>query len=50
MILHITWEPWHFGYTLNAGTSSVGFGDGARLKTLPDFVPAAFQGQISTAA
>ena len=28
----------------------MGFGDGSRLKTLPDFVPAAFQAQISTAA
>jgi hypothetical protein len=45
-----SWEPWHFGYGLNAGTTSVGFGDGSRLKTLPDFVPPAFQAQISTAA
>src|SRR5256885_1382112 len=45
-----SWEPWHFGYTLNAGTTSVGFGDGSRLKTLPDFVPAALQPTISKAA
>jgi soluble lytic murein transglycosylase-like protein len=45
-----SWEPWHFGYSLNAGSTSVGFGDGSRLKTLPSFVPAAFQAQISTAA
>jgi soluble lytic murein transglycosylase-like protein len=45
-----SWEPWHYGYTLNAGTTSVGFGDGSRLKSLPDFVPQAFQAQISKAA
>jgi Transglycosylase SLT domain len=45
-----SWEPWHFGYGLNAGTTSVGFGDGRRLKTLPDFVPAALQSVISLAA
>jgi soluble lytic murein transglycosylase-like protein len=45
-----SWEPWHYGYSLNAGTTSVGFGDGSRLKSLPDFVPAAFQPAISKAA
>ena len=45
-----SWEPWHFGYSLNPGTTSVGFGDGSRLKTLPDFVPASLQPVISTAA
>jgi hypothetical protein len=45
-----SWEPWHFGFTLNAGTTSVGFGDGSRLKTLPDFVPDALQPAISKAA
>jgi soluble lytic murein transglycosylase-like protein len=45
-----SWEPWHYGYTLNAGTTSVGFGDGSRLKSLPDFVPSAFQPAISQAA
>jgi Transglycosylase SLT domain/D-alanyl-D-alanine carboxypeptidase len=49
-IQRYTWEPWHFGYGLNAGTTSVGFGDGSRLKTLPDFVPAALQSVISRAA
>ena len=33
-------EPWHFGCGYNPGTTSVGFGDGSRLKTLPEFVPA----------
>jgi hypothetical protein len=45
-----SWEPWHFGYSLNAGTTSVGFGDGSRLKSLPSFVPTALQGVISQAA
>ena len=49
-IQRYSWEPWHFGFTLNAGTTSVGFGDGARLKTLPDFVPPSLQGVISEAA
>jgi len=35
---------------LERGTTSVGFGDGSRLKTLPDFVPAALQPTISQAA
>jgi LAS superfamily LD-carboxypeptidase LdcB len=45
-----SWEPWHYGYSLNAGTTSVGFGDGTRLKALPSFVPAALEGVISQAA
>jgi hypothetical protein len=45
-----SWEPWHYGFSLNAGTTSVGFGDGSRLKTLPGFVPAALQPAISRAA
>jgi len=39
------WEAWHFGYTRNAGSSSVGFGskrgDGRRSGALPSFVPPA---------
>src|SRR5919108_6045763 len=49
-IQRYSWEPWHFGYALNAGTTSVGFGDGSRLKTLPDFVPPSLQPVISQAA
>jgi soluble lytic murein transglycosylase-like protein len=45
-----SWEPWHWGVSLNAGTASVGFGDGSRLKSLPNFVPPAFQSTISKAA
>jgi soluble lytic murein transglycosylase-like protein len=47
------WEAWHFGYTLNAGTSSVGYrnrGDGEASATLPAFIPARFAPAISRAA
>jgi Transglycosylase SLT domain/D-alanyl-D-alanine carboxypeptidase/Putative Flp pilus-assembly TadE/G-like len=47
------WEAWHFGFTLNAGSSSVGYrnrGDGDRSGTLPAFVPARFAPAISRAA
>src|SRR5436305_1534083 len=49
-IQRYSWEPWHFGFSLNAGTTSVGFGDGSRLKSLPDFVPRSLQAVISEAA
>jgi hypothetical protein len=46
-----SWEPWHYGYLLNAGSSSLGFGgDGRAAATLPDFVPAQFASPISRAA
>jgi len=52
-----SWEPWHYGYTLNAGSSSVGFGggtprasDGERSGSLPSFVPARFAAPIARAA
>jgi hypothetical protein len=48
-----SWEPWHFGYTLNPGSSSVGYrdrGDGERSGTLPSFVPARFAPAIARAA
>jgi soluble lytic murein transglycosylase-like protein len=47
-----SWEPWHYGYTLNAGTSSLGYGrdDGASSGTLPSFVPARFAPAIARAA
>jgi Transglycosylase SLT domain/D-alanyl-D-alanine carboxypeptidase len=47
------WEPWHFGYTLNAGSVSVGFGrgDGERQSGgLPSFVPAAYRETLAKAA
>jgi hypothetical protein len=52
-----SWEPWHYGYVLNAGSSSVGFGggapqssDGERSRSLPSFVPARFSAPIARAA
>ena len=44
------WEPWHFGYTLNAGTTSVGFGGAGGERSLPDFVPAGLEPMIARAA
>ena len=48
------WEAWHYGFTLNAGTASVGFGgagaDGDAAKTLQSFVPARFAPAIAQAA
>jgi hypothetical protein len=44
------WEPWHFGYTLNSGSTSVGFGGERRGGALPTFVPAAFREPIAAAA
>ena len=45
-----SWEPWHFGYTRNAGTRSVGFGSGDGERAIPDFVPERFAPAISRAA
>jgi hypothetical protein len=44
------WEPWHFGYTLNPGSTSVGFGDERQGGALPAFVPAAYRDTIARAA
>jgi Transglycosylase SLT domain/D-alanyl-D-alanine carboxypeptidase len=45
------WEPWHFGYTLNAGSVSVGFGGGERRGGgLPTFVPAQYREPLARAA
>jgi len=48
------WEPWHFGYTLNAGSTSVGYlpraGDGKGGAALPDFVPDRFAPALGRAA
>jgi hypothetical protein len=44
-----SWEPWHYGYTLNAHSTS-SRGDGAAGSTLPDFVPAAYAPALSRAA
>jgi hypothetical protein len=48
-----SWEAWHYGFTLNAGSSSVGFGntsDGERARAMPSFVPAQFAGPLARAA
>jgi len=43
------WEPWHFGYALNAGSSSLGYKADGRT-ALPDFVPEQFAPAIARAA
>ena len=47
-----SWEPWHYGYTRNAGTTSVGFGrrSGERGGSLPSFVPARYAPVLTRAA
>jgi hypothetical protein len=49
-----SWEPWHYGFTLNAGTASVGFAgagaDGGAARSLQSFVPARFAPALSRAA
>jgi len=48
-----SWEPWHYGFTLNAGSSSIGFGqssDGERTRAMPSFVPARFAAPLARAA
>jgi soluble lytic murein transglycosylase-like protein len=46
------WEPWHFGYTLNAGSASVGYlrGDGRGGAALPAFVPDRFAPALARSA
>jgi hypothetical protein len=47
------WEPWHFGYTRNPGSVSVGYGikGGERsARGVPSFVPARFAPAINRAA
>jgi hypothetical protein len=46
------WEPWHYGFTLNAGSTALGYGaaDGERSRALQDFVPQRFAPAISRAA
>ena len=48
-VRRMDYEPWHYGFALNAGTASVGYGgDGA--DGLPSFVPARFAAPIAAAA
>jgi soluble lytic murein transglycosylase-like protein len=51
------WEPWHFGFTLNAGSTSVGYvphgraaSDGEEGAALPGFVPDRFAPMLARAA
>jgi hypothetical protein len=49
-----SWEPWHYGFTRNPGTASVGFGtkggDGRATAAVQSFVPARFAPMIARAA
>jgi hypothetical protein len=45
-----SWEPWHYGYTLNARSAPPARADGAGGSTLPSFVPPAFAPAIARAA
>jgi len=44
-----SWEPWHWGFALNPGSVSVGFGHDGR-GGLPSFVPARYAASIAAAA
>jgi len=48
-VRRMDYEPWHYGFTLNAGSTSVGFGADGR-GGLPSFVPARFAAPIASAA
>jgi hypothetical protein len=49
-----SWEPWHYGYTRNPGSASVGFGtkggDGRATAAVQSFVPARYAPLIARAA
>ena len=53
-IQRYAWEPWHYGYVLNAGSGSVGFGRKAgsdgRRSAVPSFVPPALAPVLARAA
>ena len=44
------WEPWHYGYTRNAGSRSVGYGPREGEPAIPSFVPEQFAPAIARAA
>ena len=48
-VRRMDWEPWHYGFTLNAGSTAVGFGGDGR-GGLPSFVPERFAPAIARAA
>ena len=49
-----SWEPWHYGFTRNPGSSSVGFGarggDGGATRAVQSFVPRRYAPLIVRAA
>jgi soluble lytic murein transglycosylase-like protein len=49
-IQRYSWEPWHYGYTRNAGSRSVGYGPGEGEPAVPSFVPSEFASAIARAA
>ena len=56
-IQRYSWEAWHYGYTRNTGSASVGFGrpsgagpDGDGRSSIPSFVPDGFRESIARAA
>jgi hypothetical protein len=48
-VRRMDYEPWHWGYAINAGSTSVGFGGDGRAG-LPSFVPARFAAPIAASA
>jgi hypothetical protein len=51
-IRRYSWEPWHFGYARNTGSTSVGYGGGSGdgRSAVPSFVPPRFHDAIVRAA
>src|ERR671914_1978452 len=51
-IKRYSWEPWHYGYTRNTGSASVGFGrpSGDGHSAVPSFVPTRFHDAIVRAS
>jgi hypothetical protein len=47
-----SWEPWHYGFTGNAGSASLGYGAAIRdgRSAIPAFVPREFVDEISRAS
>jgi soluble lytic murein transglycosylase-like protein len=47
-----SWEPWHYGFTGNAGSASLGYGAAIRdgRSAIPSFVPRQFAEAISRAS
>lgn len=51
-IQRYSWEPWHYGFTGNAGSASLGYGAAIRdgRSAIPSFVPRQFADAISRAS